>query len=193
MIRKITIAGTDYTADTTSLTDCRVTIKDGNISVSPDLETVTPGAEFEAAFYGRERINIISAPEDFNYSIGKLEYGPGESPLTEAKAKKLAEIAAARYAEETGGITFSGMAIDTSRESQGLITGAALQATIDPAYMCRWKTAGRFVWLNAENVIAVAVAVREHVQGCFDKEAGLTSVIGSAETVEDVEAAAWNT
>jgi hypothetical protein len=191
MNRKITIAGTVYTADVTSLTDYRVTVKGGNISVSPDLETETPGAEFEAAFYGRERINIISAPEDFNYSIGKPEYGPGESPLTEAKAKKLAEIAAARYAEEVGGITFSGMAIDTSRESQGLITGAALQATIDPAYMCRWKTAGGFVELGAEAVIAVAVAVREHVQGCFDREAELTSVIESAETIEAAEAVSW--
>jgi hypothetical protein len=189
MNRKITISGTAYTADVTSLTNCRVTIKDGVISVSPDLEATTPGAEFEAAFYGRERINIISSPED--YSIGKLEYGPGESPLTEAKAKKLAEIAAARYVEETGGITGSGLSIDTSRESQGLITGAALQATIDPAYSCRWKTAGGFVELTSEAVIAVAVAVRAHVQWCFNREAELTSVIESAETVEDVEAVSW--
>jgi hypothetical protein len=191
MIRKITIAGTVYTADVTSLTDCRVTIKDGNISVSPDLETITPGAEFEAAFYGRGRINIISAPED--YDIGPLEYGPGESPLTEAKTKKLAEIAAARYAEEVGGITFSGMAIDTSRESRSLITGAAVQAITDPAYSCRWKTAQGFVELDAKTIVDMAVAVREHVQGCFDREAGLTSVIESAETADELKAAAWNT
>jgi hypothetical protein len=57
--------------------------------------------------------------------------------------------------------------------------------------MCRWKTAGGFVELGAEAVIAVAVAVREHVQGCFDREAGLTSVIESAETVEEAEAISW--
>jgi hypothetical protein len=191
MIRKITLNGTVYTANTATLTNCRVTIKDGAISVSPDLDAVTPGAEFEAAFYGRERVNIISAPED--YDIGKLEYGPGESPLTEAKAKKLAEIAAARYAGETGGITFSGMAIDTSRESRSLITGAAVQAITDPAYSCRWKTAGGFAELDAKTIVDMAVAVREHVQGCFDREAELTSVIMNAETVEDAEAAAWNT
>jgi hypothetical protein len=117
----------------------RVAIKDGHVSVSPDLGGRTPGAEFEALFHGRERIDVISGPED-------CEIGPLSEPtLEDVKAAKLADIAAARYEAETGGITVSGMAIQTDRESQGLITGAALAATIDPAYTCRRhsRSAGR--------------------------------------------------
>ena len=47
--------------------------------------------------------------------------------LEELKSRKLADIAAARYAQETGGLALNGMTIRTDRESQALITGAALQ------------------------------------------------------------------
>ena len=49
-------------------------------------------------------------------------------------------IAARRYSAETAGTTVEGMPIDTGRDSQGLITGAALAAMLGPAYSIRWKT-----------------------------------------------------
>jgi hypothetical protein len=112
-------------------------------------------------------------------------------PLETARVLKLAEIAAARYEAETGGVAVGGMTVQTDRESQALITGAALAATLDPGYSCRWKTAAGFVELNAAQVVAVAQAVRAHVQSCFDKEAELAAVIAAAETEEDLEAIAW--
>jgi hypothetical protein len=118
---------------------------------------------------------------------------PEPPTLAEAKEAKLAEIAAARFGEETGGVVFQNITIDTSRESQGLITGAALQATIDSAYVCRWKTPSGFVELTSAMILAVAVAVRVHVQACFDREAELILKVEAATSVDEVSAITWPT
>ncbi len=90
-----------------------------------------------------------------------------------------AAVAAERYKRETAGVSVQGMAIDTGRDSQALITGAALAAMLDPSYSCRWKTSGGFVEMNGEQIISVASAVRAHVQACFDREAELLQAIDS--------------
>lgn len=89
----------------------------------------------------------------------------------------VASIAARRYQAEIAGIDLGGMCIDTGRDGQGLITGAALQAMLDPSYDLRWKTSGGFTDLNAEQIIAVAQAVRAHVQACFNREADLLAAL----------------
>jgi hypothetical protein len=185
MYRDITIDNTNYRADLGILLDHRITIRDGQVSVSPDLDGTTPGAEFEATFTGRGYTNVITAPEDC--VIGDATMEPGDE-LKMAQAAKLAEIAAARYTAEADGITVNEMTIDTSRESQALVTGAALAATLDPDYTCQWKTAGGFVTLSAAAVVAVAQAVRAHVQACFDREAALAALVEAAETVKEVQA-----
>lgn len=111
--------------------------------------------------------------------------------LDEAKAAKKAEIAAARYAAEIAGVTVGGVVVRTDRESQALITGAALKATQDAEYVCTWKSESGFVTLDAATVLAVADAVRTHVQGCFDLEAAKCAQIDAAQTVEDVESVEW--
>lgn len=88
-----------------------------------------------------------------------------------------AAVASRRYVAETAGITVEGMAIATDRASQALITGAAVAAMRDAAYSCQWKTAGGFVKLAAAQILAIDTAVRAHVQGCFDREAGLLTAI----------------
>jgi hypothetical protein len=83
------------------------------------------------------------------------------------------------------------MTIRTDRESQALITGAALKASTDESYVCRWKTVEGFVELTAAQIIAVADAVRDHVQASFDREAELVALVDAAETVEELEAITW--
>lgn len=99
-----------------------------------------------------------------------------EAP-TPSQAEQLAAIAAKRFTVETGGITVQGLPIDTSRDSQNLITGAALAADRDPAYSVKWKTAGGFVELSATQLLALADAVRKHVQACFNREADLADAV----------------
>lgn len=112
--------------------------------------------------------------------------------LADLKAAKHAEIAAARYEEETAGITIGGVQVKTDRESQALITGAALAATQDANYHVMWKAVNGFVDLDASQVIAVAQAVRQHVEGCFSKEADLQLLIEAAESAAELDEITWS-
>lgn len=108
-----------------------------------------------------------------------------------AKEQAPALIAAARYAHETGGIAINGMQIDTGRDSQALITGAALGALIDSAVTVNWKTTDGWVKLDAPTVIAIAQAVRAHVQACFDREATLVAMVADDTYAESMLAEGW--
>ena len=112
-------------------------------------------------------------------------------PFATAKENKYAEIAAARYNAEIAGVTVNGVSIKTDRESQGLITGAALKALQDNTYTCKWKGIDGFVELTAPQIIAVADAVRQHVQSCFDREAELLPLIEAATTQAELNAITW--
>lgn len=87
-------------------------------------------------------------------------------------------IAARRYQAQIAGTTLDGMPVDTSTDSQALITGAALAAVLDSSYVCRWKMAdGTRVELDAKMIIAVASAVRDHIQACYDREDALLTAV----------------
>lgn len=113
---------------------------------------------------------------------------PPEPTLDELKAQKKAAIAAARYTAETAGTTVGDVLIDTGRDSQALITGAALAAVIDGEYSLNWKTGAGFIHLSAPEIIAVAQSVRAHVQSCFDRESELVALVDAAQTKEDLDA-----
>jgi len=112
---------------------------------------------------------------------------PDEIVLQDARDSKKAEIAAARWEAETAGID----GIKTDRESQALITGAALKAMQDSEYSCRWKTESGFVELTAPQILAIADAVRAHVQSCFDREGELRPLIDAAESPGNLEVIVW--
>ena len=112
---------------------------------------------------------------------------PPEPTFDELKAQKKVEIASARYEREIAGVEVNGVLIDTGRDSQALITGAALAAMLDEAYSLNWKTDSGFIHLTASEIIAVAQAVRAHVQACFDREGELVALVDAAETKEDLD------
>ncbi|WP_446788185.1 DUF4376 domain-containing protein [Macellibacteroides fermentans] len=114
-----------------------------------------------------------------------------EVSLEGLKEAKKAEISSVRYNFETAGIRYSDYEIATDRDSQALITGAALAAIQDSLYSVRWKTISGFITLNSDQILAVAHAVRAHVQGCFDTEADLITVIDTAETEADLDRITW--
>ncbi len=108
-------------------------------------------------------------------------------PTVDARAL----IAARRYQVETGGITVNGMKLDTNRDSQALVAGAALAAVIDSAYRCKWKTLSGFIELDAKQIIAVASAMRAHVQACFDRESTLLAAMETGKFVESMLDEGW--
>lgn len=113
------------------------------------------------------------APEDLAAAEAAIEADP---------AALAAYAAAVRFAVETGGITVLGVTVDTSRESQAMITGAHAFALATPAAVISYKSAGGFVTLDAATMVAVAPAVGQHVQACFAREAEVATAI-AAETV----------
>lgn len=94
-----------------------------------------------------------------------------------ARAVLLSSIANLRWQKETAGITVAGLLINTERDSQNLINGAVVSSLLDPAYVCNWKTPEGFISLHADTLKAVGLAVRAHVQACFDQEAVLVAAV----------------
>lgn len=82
------------------------------------------------------------------------------------------------------GTSVGGITVATDDTSQSRITGAALAVTLDPEATIQWKAGGGFVVLTAAQVIAIAQAVRAHVQACFDREAELLAALDAGEAYD---------
>jgi hypothetical protein len=109
----------------------------------------------------------------------RAEWAAAEAERASISTRKV-ELAAIRYAKETGGIVVSGTAIATDRDTQAKLIAVRIKAKEDSGYSVNWKTAAGFVSLNAATIIAVADAVAAHVQACFDREAVLSAAIDGA-------------
>jgi len=141
--------------------------------------------------HGTPEITVTDSRATVTYPV--VEYSPEEIAgiLEAVKERKRSEIAAARWEEETAGIDVNGFTVRTDRESQALITGAALKAMQDNTYTCRWKGVSGFIELTAPQILAIADAVRAHVQSCFDREAELLPLIEAAESPEELAAMSY--
>lgn len=107
-------------------------------------------------------------------------------------AQLLAYSASVRYAHEVAGTTVNGMAVATDRESQAMINGAYNMASRNASFSTMWKSvAGAFVPLDADTIVAVAIAVGAHVAACFAKEAFVAGEIasGNIKTPDAIDAA----
>lgn len=100
-------------------------------------------------------------------------------------------IASERYRREIGGISVSGMLIDTSDRSKTLINGSALKALRNAEYVLSWKTADGFIDLQASQVLAIADAVSEYVQACFNREKDLLLALDAGSFVESMLTEGW--
>lgn len=100
-------------------------------------------------------------------------------------------VAAERFTREATGVTVNGLAIETTRDSQALIASTGLAAIYDPDYRCNFKTATGFVEIGAEQIAAIAKAVRAHVQACFDRELVLLRAIETGEFTDEMLLEGW--
>lgn len=100
-------------------------------------------------------------------------------------------IAAERYRREGIGIVVGSMAIETTRDSQALIASTGLSAILDPEYRCNFKTLDGFVEIGAEQILAIAKAVRSHVQACFDRELDLLRALEARTYKDEMLAEGW--
>ena len=136
-------------------------------------------------------IVMIELPEGSPVAAGWRYDGAVFSEPEPAVADWPSLIAARRYEAEIGGIEIAGMRVATDDRSKLLINGAALESMIDPAYVMQWKTPAGFVELDAAQVLAVARAVRAHVQACFDREAELLMAVASGSISDQMLQEGW--
>lgn len=102
-----------------------------------------------------------------------------------------AVVAARRWQAEVAGINVSGMHIDTDDRSKTLITGSAIKAMRDPEYTLNWKTPDGFIQIPATQVLAMADAVSDHVQACFDREAELLGALADGTFTAEMLEEGW--
>lgn len=100
-------------------------------------------------------------------------------------------IADERYRREASGVVEDGLKIETTRDSQALIASTGLSAVLDPEYRCNFKTVTGFVEIGAPQIIAIAKAVRAHVQACFDRELALLRAIEAGEYRDEMLTEGW--
>ena len=100
-------------------------------------------------------------------------------------------IAARRFQAETGGVIVEGIQVNTERDSQALLTGAAFAASLDPEYQIKWKAATGFVDLTSQQIIGVASAVRAFVQASFDREAVLLGAVADGSITTEMLEEGW--
>ena len=100
-------------------------------------------------------------------------------------------IAARRFQVETGGVTVAGVKLNTERDSQSLLTGAAFAASIDPDYRIKWKAETGFVDLTGEQVMGIASQVRAFVQACFNREAELLGAVADGSITAEMLEEGW--
>lgn len=100
-------------------------------------------------------------------------------------------FAQTRFLHETHGIAIEGLNIETSRDSQALIASTGLSAILDPEYRCNFKTLNGFVEIGAEQILAIAKAVRSHVQTCFDRELDLLRALEARTYKDEMLAEGW--
>ncbi len=165
----------------------RFQLPDGRI-VALDQEFAQDGVNYPADWLrraspqDRETLGLIELPPEPIFDE-RWFFAPGEPrPLDAIKATRLAELASLRFGHETAGV--SGLRSD--RESQALLTGAALAATLDPEYTVDWKGEGGWTTLDAVQLLAAAQTVRGHVQACFSNERVLAAAIDAAEDADAV-------
>lgn len=111
-------------------------------------------------------------------------------PLTldQAKAFKLASLAAYRYEKEIGGIECNGISVKTDRESQSMLNGAITFFNWNPEAIINWKGTNGWVQVNRATLENVAKTVGAHVQTCFSQEKTHAEAIEALVTKEEVEA-----
>jgi hypothetical protein len=114
-----------------------------------------------------------------------------KEPFPQVAPDYARSVAAERYEREDSAVLVGGLSIATSRESAGLIYGAGLSAILDPDYRCNFKSLDGFVQIGALQIIAIAKAVRAHVQACFDRELELLQAIESGTYTDEMLKEGW--
>lgn len=146
--------------------------------------------------YHDSKTNTVRAipdrPSDahqFDYSI-KAWVDP--RTLNDLKEATWQEIKTAREAEEFGGFEVNGYRYDSDQISQSRIQGACQLATMDVNFTIDWTLADNTsVSHSAAEMLAVGVALGQHVSILHAKARALRQLIDTAATPEELNLVVW--
>lgn len=99
--------------------------------------------------------------------------------LPNAAEIKRHAIAHKRWEVEISGVDFNGKKYPTDRSSQQVISTMFFMAQSSPAYTVNFKSLDGFVQLSNSDIIALGMAVHNHVQGAFQRESELMEIEGA--------------
>lgn len=87
------------------------------------------------------------------------------------KRAELAKLIRERAGElEQAGITVNGGKVDTTRESQAMLSGAVNYVTLNPEAVIDWQGPdGTFTQLGKDQILGLALLVGQHVQAHFTR------------------------
>ena len=147
------------------------------------------------AFYDNSTKEVKQKPDApslhhvFNYTTKQWE---DPRTLADLKSAQWVTIKRARSAAEYAGFTWDGSTFDSDAISQNRITGAVTLAQLSPNFTIHWTLANNSTrTLSQADMIAVGVALGQHVQAQFTKAQGLRVQIEAATSWEQVAAVMW--
>lgn len=156
------------------------------------FQTHAPGVQ------GRVPMNaetvLVYAQEQYDMLIATLTVealstpSVPDTPLDQAKAQKLSQIADARWRTETAPFYWAekNARFDTSERSQVKYLQAAQKGKTQT-----WKTADGWVEMQPGDFIDLITAYETFIEELFTREATLAAQVQAAQTVPDVEAIEW--
>lgn len=168
--------------------------------IMPDLENLllnleeneswVAGRQSKLSFLKDGSVHVMSPPPEGDFWAFDPVRQVWKDPRTVAKKETdfRESVRLRRDQAINAGIVINGIPLHTDERSRNNIMGAAMAAILAPDYSVAWKGAdGVFVTLSGPQVIAVAQAIRAHVQSCFDREAALLDDLTAGRSL-DLEA-----
>lgn len=113
---------------------------------------------------------------------------PAEDTLQALQARLLQDVAAKRWAVETGGITVAGLRVATGIEDQNRITSVVANAELAQVDAVDFKGADAWATLTVAQVRAVAGAVARHVQRCYSAERAHAEAVAALQSLDAAHA-----
>jgi len=111
--------------------------------------------------------------------------------IEKLKAEKIAELADARWSEETGGYVYNGHEFHSDRESQDRFFQAYMASLADPTFTVIWKTKNGWLEMNALDFVTLYNEFQAFLQGLYQQEKALQEQVEAATTIEELEAVKW--
>ena len=111
--------------------------------------------------------------------------------IEQLKTKKIAELADARWREETGGYFYNNHEFHSDRESQDRFFQAYMASLSDPSFAVTWKTKDGWLEMIASDFITLYNEFQAFLQGLYQKEKALQEQVKAATTIEELNEIEW--